>query len=125
MDSPEPDDGFLPPDEALRRLERVLRDRAAEFDEVGGDVGLYVKGAKPEHWHISRVGPEVVIRPGQAPFPVVRIGIASRSLSYLVKGDLLVERAFRNRYLMVDGDREAFARFVACFAVKPEDTPAQ
>ncbi len=106
----------------LARLEQILRERPERFAAVGGDVALHIKGAQPPAWHVASVGAQVIIRPGNAPFPVCTIGLSLRPLRWLVQGTLDVPAAFKERYLIVEGDRQALARFVNCFeTAKPLD----
>jgi len=107
-------------EESFGRLFDALQGKLAEFAKVGGDVGFYVKDAKPPHWGVSVVAGNVVVRPGAPAFPVCTIGLSPPVLSWLVQGTLDVERNFRARRLAVEGDLTALALFVKCFAVEEE-----
>jgi hypothetical protein len=107
-------------EESFGRLFDALQGRLAEFASVGGDVGFYVKDAKPPHWGVSIVAGTIVVKPGAPAFPVCTIGLSAPVLSWLVQGTLDVERNFRARRLAVEGDLAALALFVRCFAVEQE-----
>ncbi|MBI3180901.1 MAG: SCP2 sterol-binding domain-containing protein [Myxococcales bacterium] len=102
---------------AFRRLEAALRERPlSDFAAVGGEVAFIVRGAKPSHWRVTSLGGQVLIQPGNPPFPVFTIGIQPRALGKLAEGTLDVARAFREKRLVVEGDLEALGRFVSCFS---------
>ncbi|MEW5740748.1 MAG: SCP2 sterol-binding domain-containing protein [Myxococcota bacterium] len=114
--APHPPPTLKPVEQAFARLESVLRANAKRFGAVGGDVAFFVKGAKPPSWQVTSLAGEVMIRPGTPPFPVCTIGIADRALPWLVDGTLDVPRAFKERWLVVEGDLDALKRFVRCLA---------
>ncbi len=102
--------------ESFQRLDQALNAcPPGAFEGVGGDVAFFVCGSKPPQWQITALAGQVVVRPGNPAFPVFRVGITARALSYLVQGRLDVARAFREKQLAVEGDLAALGRFVRCF----------
>jgi hypothetical protein len=99
------------------RLQRALNASPRRFEAVGGDVAFCVREAKPSWWQVTRLGDVVAIKRGRPAFPICTIGIQGFALSDLATGTLDVERAFRKRWLAVEGDPEALGRFVECFSV--------
>jgi hypothetical protein len=108
--------GIRSVEDSFARMQEVLVESGPQFARVGGDVAFYVRGAKPPWWHATSLGGHVVIRPGNAAFPVFTVGIIPEALSWFVDGTLDVEKAFRKKRLAVEGDLEALGRFVACFS---------
>lgn len=100
----------------FERMAKVLSENPDAFAAVGGDVAFYVRDARPPWWTVTSFGGRVVIQPGNPPFPKFSIGIIPEALAWFVEGSLDVEKAFRKKRLVVEGDLEALARFAACFS---------
>jgi hypothetical protein len=105
--------------DAFAVLQWVMRQRPlAMFQRVGGEVGFAVVfGDDVTDWTVRADGQQVSIVEGRPSSPAVTIGIQLRALRWLVEGTLDVPKAFADHRIAIKGDSEAFAKFVACFAL--------
>lgn len=101
---------------SFEMLRKALNANPLRFAAVGGDVAFCVKEEKASWWQVTQVGRGVTVKKGRPALPVCTIGILSPALSALMLGTLDVEVAFKKRWLAVEGDYRALARFVECLA---------